>query len=295
MKTPALIAVFCCVFGVVYTQTFLPTSFTMVEIQKPADNERRVFNASLCHSTLDLHDGYAARVYFNLPYNPFWNSQLGIIHATVSNSSKFDVVLCKNLNASNLPNDVCSFTYEKEMGPNIYFEIVAGTGVFKSFTISVEFVKSKAELEFMDDLPQWMPTTVSPRHNTVDAEDDPMPQLVPAILSQTGAVGTTYINYFKFCLAQVTEQGTYDTIVTVTGTHPNSAFTMEVCSDIPCSIYDTPVNTLGSDNSFSAFNIVKVDTAGFKEAGVGYVAIVGSGGAALNEYTLNIRQVPANR
>ena len=187
-------------------------------------------------------------------------------------------------NSSNMASPSCSYVYRKAMGPVVYIEIAA-TGFDTSFTIGLEFVTKK----ITDD------TSLQKSSPILPEDAGSFTSLVPSITGRTGSIPPFDEIIYKFCLNHVTERGQYDTVITVSGTHPNSAFVTTACWDIRCNVDTFRNYEISSDTSYSNQNKVVVDTAAFQEGRLGILLVGGVGGAFSNEFQLNIRQVEQNK
>ena len=105
--------------------------------------ENRIYRADLCPGQIaEDFSGHLITVYFNLPDNPNWKPEEGIVFANVSNTIDFTKVLCTNVLSSDVCERQCSFIYTKELGSSVYVSVTTGVTGNVQYSLAVELSPS---------------------------------------------------------------------------------------------------------------------------------------------------------
>ena len=266
----------------------VPLKYVTQKLQKPGPKVTQNWNATICVSEQKYYEGSTAVVDLNLPLNLKWNAFLGVVYATVSNSTTFSPSLCSNQEGSILKSS-CNFTYSVDMGPNIYIKIVAGNEGHIQYSAGVSFVVKG------EQLPPVTETIMSQQQaNEVrellalphTADDDTFESLLPIVrLDQPGNVTTGDVVYYTFTVCESKATGPDFLIeIVVIGAEPYDAFSTYACKAEPCGPDNG--NVVASDTGDSSINVVAVSYSQISPGGDVYLAILGFGGTGANQFSL---------
>ena len=251
-----------------------------------------MWNASICTSGQEQYDGDTAVVDFNLPLNLKWDTDLGVVYATVSNSTTFSPVLCTNLEGSILRSS-CNFTYSSTMGPNIYIKITANNEGNIQYTTGVYFLETTARTR------RVIETRLSAQEINRLYEDMACPTtaadvegLVPVVmLDEPGMVQTGHAAYYSFAICESKSTGPdFGIEIVVTGVEASDAFSTYVCNALPCA--PNSGNVIASDTNDSTINIVGISYRQLRPGDAVYAAIVGFGGKQDNNFNFQAVLLP---
>eukprot|EP00118_Oscarella_pearsei_P025282 m.307908 g.307908 ORF g.307908 m.307908 type:complete len:375 (+) comp43009_c0_seq1:69-1193(+) len=259
----------------------VPTAYSTDRLQKPRPNQVDYYVAAFCEAETKAFDQRTARVVFNLPFNLQWVTRLGIINATVSNTTDFSHVLCSNARSTSLFLPNCTFIYNTEMGSNIYFKIVAGKGGLFAYTLGISFLAESRMLAIERNIETG---------NFGHAQTEPPSNflsLLPIIHPVFGTVATTEsVLYAVFLGSASICKVTSLLTVSVTGRTVASAFSTYVCNTVKC----TPdlAGVVAYDVSDSTENIVTANSTLFMPGGTVFILVTGFGGKEKNDFSISV-------
>ena len=266
---------------------FVPSKYVVENLQKPDHNEVRQYNAKLCAPEVARYNGYTATIDVNLPFNLDWKPTLGVVFIKVSNTTDFTTSYCTNVDSSGNPVRSCNFTFTEDIGPDLHFQVTAGTAGNIQYSFGLEFIGNSTK-KFVSHSDRPHKTTAFPRKIPI-VGDDYKPEMLPIVrLSTPGSVNTTDSVYYEFSICPTSEK--YDVIVTIVGTDTHSAFSTYLCNSRVC-VPDVP-GVVGYDVSDTSFNVATAGVAEFMPGGTVFVLITGFGGEQVNSFELAARLFP---
>eukprot|EP00118_Oscarella_pearsei_P014528 m.124851 g.124851 ORF g.124851 m.124851 type:complete len:298 (+) comp37860_c1_seq2:70-963(+) len=274
------------------TYVFIPSKYIVDKLQSPGHNEVRTYTANLCPAETARYDGYLATIDVNLPFNLLWNPVLGVVFVKVSNTTDFSNSFCTNVNPSGSPVRSCNFTYNKDMGSTLHFQLTAGTAGNILFTFGIEFNSTSSEFSSFPQKTFSPAPGLLPKNPKVNNRADYTQDLYAIVkLSTPGSVETTKSIHYEFSICPPTEK--YEVAVNVLATDTDSAFSTYLCSSRVC-VPDVPGSrVVAFDVSDSSINFVHADVDHFMPGGTVFVLITGFGGKQMNTFELGARVTPS--